>query len=126
MEHYETRQLYALKYINKEECIKMDAVRNILRERAILEQLDHPFLCRLRFAFQDSDYMYMVTDLMFVFSIQIGRCHIYTNQINIFRLGGDLHYHISKQQFDEDVLRFWFAELATAVKYLHCNHVVHR
>lgn len=64
VEHRETRQLYALKYINKEECIRMDAARNIIRERTILEQLDHPFLCRLRFAFQDNEYMYMVTDLM--------------------------------------------------------------
>lgn len=64
VEHRESRRLYALKYINKEECIRMDAVRNIIRERVILEQLDHPFLCRLRFAFQDNDYMYMVTDLM--------------------------------------------------------------
>lgn len=64
VEHKESHQLYALKYINKEECIKMDAVRNIIRERVILEQLDHPFLCRLRFAFQDNEYMYMATDLM--------------------------------------------------------------
>ncbi|KAI7905515.1 kinase-like domain-containing protein [Cokeromyces recurvatus] len=106
VEHRETRQLYALKYINKEECIRMDAARNIIRERVILEQLDHPFLCRLRFAFQDRDYMYMVTDLM---------------------LGGDLHYHLQRQPyFSEDVIRFWFAELASAVKYLHLKQVVHR
>lgn len=64
VEHRESRILYALKYISKDECIRMDAARNIIRERVILEQLDHPFLCRLRFAFQDQDYMYMVTDLM--------------------------------------------------------------
>lgn len=106
VEHKESRSLYALKYISKEECIRMDAVRNIIRERVILEQLDHPFLCRLRFAFQDDDYMYMVTDLM---------------------LGGDLHYHLSRQSyFSEDTIRFWFAELASAVKYLHLKRVVHR
>ncbi|KAI7865874.1 kinase-like domain-containing protein [Spinellus fusiger] len=105
VEHREMHKLYALKYISKEECIHMDAVLNVVRERTILEQLDHPFLCRLRFAFQDNDYMYMVTDLM---------------------LGGDLHYHISRQTFSEDVLRLWFAELASAIKYLHFNRVVHR
>ncbi|KAI7889007.1 kinase-like domain-containing protein [Mucor mucedo] len=106
VEHRESRRLYALKYIDKEECIRMDAVRNIIRERVILEQLDHPFLCRLRFAFQDNDYMYMVTDLM---------------------LGGDLHFHISRQTyFSEDIIRFWFAELASAIKYLHLKRVVHR
>ncbi|KAI8979940.1 kinase-like domain-containing protein [Pilobolus umbonatus] len=106
VEHRESHKLYALKYINKDDCIKMDAVRNIIRERMILEELDHPFLCRLRFAFQDSEYMYMITDLM---------------------LGGDLHFHISRQPyFSEDIIRFWFAELAAAVKYLHMKKVVHR
>ncbi|KAI8328242.1 kinase-like domain-containing protein [Chlamydoabsidia padenii] len=106
VEHRESHQLYAMKYISKDECIRMDAARNVIRERMILEQLDHPFLCRLRFAFQDNLCMYMVTDLM---------------------LGGDLYYHISADQyFSEDVLRFWFAELSSAVKYLHFNGVVHR
>ncbi|RCI03182.1 hypothetical protein CU098_011953, partial [Rhizopus stolonifer] len=107
VEHRESHQLYALKYISKEECINMDAVRNIIRERVILEQLDHPFLCRLRFAFQDNDYMYMATDLM---------------------LGGDLHFHLNCEDtfFSEETLRFWFAELASAVKYLHLKGVVHR
>ncbi|KAI8388502.1 kinase-like domain-containing protein [Radiomyces spectabilis] len=105
VEHRETRKLYALKYISKLECIHMDAVRNVIKERTILEQLDHPFLCRLRFAFQDSESLYMVSDLM---------------------LGGDLHYHISRTSFSEDVLRLWFAELASAIKYLHFNRVVHR
>lgn len=64
VERRDTKVLYALKYISKHECIKMDAVRNIFRERAMLEDLDHPFVCNLRFAFQDDDYMYMVMDLM--------------------------------------------------------------
>ncbi|KAI8977002.1 kinase C-like protein, partial [Mycotypha africana] len=106
VEHRESRKLYALKYIDKEECIRLDAVKNIIRERYILEELDHPFLCRLRFAFQDKHVIYMVTDLM---------------------LGGDLHFHLSRQtQFSENVIRFWFAELASAVRYLHMKGVVHR
>jgi hypothetical protein len=64
VERKDTKQLYALKYISKHDCIQMDAVRNVIRERVMLEQLDHPFICRLRFAFQDDDYMYMVMDLM--------------------------------------------------------------
>ncbi|KAI9303174.1 AGC/YANK protein kinase [Cunninghamella echinulata] len=106
VEHRDSHQLYAMKCINIDDCIGMDAVRNIIRERTILEELDHPFLCRLRFAFQDDSYMYMITDLM---------------------LGGDLYYHISsKSQFSEDVLRFWFAELSSAIKFLHSKLVVHR
>lgn len=56
--------MYALKYISKDQVIKMDAVKNILREREILESVDHAFVVNMRFAFQDDDYMYMCMDLM--------------------------------------------------------------
>lgn len=65
MERKDNKSLFALKYISKEECIRMDALRNIIRERAMLEQLDHPLVCNLRFAFHDDEYMYMVMDLMY-------------------------------------------------------------
>jgi serine/threonine protein kinase len=64
VEKYDTGKLFALKYISKSQVIKMDAVRNVLRERQILETLDHPFVVNMRFAFQDDDYMYMCMDLM--------------------------------------------------------------
>ncbi|ORX56847.1 kinase-like protein [Hesseltinella vesiculosa] len=106
VEHRESRRLYAMKYIDKEECIRLDAARNIIRERNILEQLDHPFLCRLRFAFQDEKAMYMISDLM---------------------LGGDLQYHLNPETpYSDDILRFWFAELSSAVQYLHTKRVIHR
>ncbi|PKY62813.1 kinase-like protein [Rhizophagus irregularis] len=66
VERKDNKRLFALKYISKEECIRMEALRNIFRERSMLEELDHPLVCNLRFAFQDDDYMYMVMDLMYV------------------------------------------------------------
>ncbi|KAJ1963390.1 Serine/threonine kinase [Dispira parvispora] len=105
VERKDTKKLYALKYISKIDCIRMEALTNVLRERNILEELDHPFICNLRFAFQDPDYMYMVLDLM---------------------LGGDLRFHISRRRFIESVIRFWVAELACAIRYLHNKGIVHR
>lgn len=64
VERRETGKIYALKYISKAQVIKMEAVRNILRERQILESLDHAFVVNMRFAFQDDEYMYMCMDLM--------------------------------------------------------------
>jgi serine/threonine kinase 32 len=64
VERRETAKVYALKYISKAQVIKMDAVRNVLRERQILETLDHAFVVNMRFAFQDDEYMYMCMDLM--------------------------------------------------------------
>ncbi|KAI7871842.1 kinase-like domain-containing protein [Spinellus fusiger] len=96
---------YAMKCISKSHCIQMNAVRNILRERAILEQLDHPLVCNMRFAFQDADTLYMVMDLM---------------------LGGDMRFHMSRHTLSENVIRCWMAELICSVKYLHSQGFVHR
>ncbi|KAF9334061.1 hypothetical protein BG006_002773 [Podila minutissima] len=105
VERRETGKVYALKYISKAQVIKMDAVRNILRERQILETLDHAFVANMRFAFQDDEYMYMCMDLM---------------------MGGDLRFHTNRKSFGEDVVRFWIAEMSSAINHLHSLGIVHR
>ncbi|KAF9275268.1 hypothetical protein BGZ68_010915 [Mortierella alpina] len=105
VERRETGKVYALKYISKAQVIKMEAVRNILRERQILESLDHAFVVNMRFAFQDDEYIYMCMDLM---------------------MGGDLRFHMNRRNFGEDVVRFWIAEMSSAVSHLHSLGIVHR
>lgn len=39
VQHKQTRELYALKYINKSKCVKMRAVNNIIQERRLLEEV---------------------------------------------------------------------------------------
>ena len=39
VQHKQGRNLYALKYINKAECIKKQAVANIIQERRLLEEV---------------------------------------------------------------------------------------
>ncbi|KAJ1544914.1 hypothetical protein HK405_008299, partial [Cladochytrium tenue] len=102
----DTKRLYALKYINKMQCIKMRAIQNIFRERAILEELHHPLIVNLRFAFQDDENMFMVLDLM---------------------MGGDLRFHLDRiGGFSEPAARFIAAEVVCAISYLHANKIVHR
>lgn len=38
--------------------VKSESVRNIIRERRMLEHVNHPFICNLRYSFQDIEYMY--------------------------------------------------------------------
>ncbi|KAK2809461.1 hypothetical protein FQN50_003729 [Emmonsiellopsis sp. PD_5] len=71
----------------------------------MLEHLNHPFLCNLRYSFQDIEYIYIVVDLM---------------------NGGDLRFHISRKCFTEDAVRFWVAELACALRYIHSQGIIHR
>ncbi|KAI8866580.1 kinase C-like protein [Ramicandelaber brevisporus] len=105
VERRDTKKLYALKYISKVDCVKMGGLKNVLRERLLLERLDHPLLVNLRFAFQDTDFLYLVVDLM---------------------LGGDLRFHISRKHFVESTVRFWIAEIACALRYLHRKGIAHR
>ncbi|ODH45282.1 AGC/YANK protein kinase [Paracoccidioides brasiliensis] len=96
---------FALKYIRKDEVVRSESVRNIIRERRMLEHLNHPFLCNLRYSFQDIEYIYLVVDLM---------------------NGGDLRFHISRKSFTEDAVRFWIASLACALRYIHSQGIIHR
>lgn len=42
--------------------VRSESVRNIIRERRMLEHLNHPFLCNLRYSFQDMEYMLVPSD----------------------------------------------------------------
>ncbi|KAG2179966.1 hypothetical protein INT43_003753 [Umbelopsis isabellina] len=106
VQHKATKQLYALKYINKAKCIKMRAVDNIISERRLLEQIDYSLIVNLRYAFQDDENLFMVLDLM---------------------LGGDLRFHLERVgSLPEEQVRFYAAELALALNYMHRRRIVHR
>ncbi|KAJ2785142.1 hypothetical protein H4R18_000730 [Coemansia javaensis] len=106
VEHRATGRRYALKYIGKAACISNRSHTNALRERDMLEEIEHPYVVNLRFSFQDEYTMFMVMDLMG---------------------GGDLRFHIMRRRFFEGVIRFWIAELACALHHLHSVHgIVHR
>ncbi|KAI9810853.1 MAG: hypothetical protein M1826_003442 [Phylliscum demangeonii] len=105
VERKDTGLTFALKYIRKDEVVRSESVRNIIRERRMLEQLNHSFICNLRYSFQDIEYLYIVVDLM---------------------NGGDLRFHITRKTFTEDAVRFWMAELGCALRYIHTKGIVHR
>ncbi|KAL1732411.1 kinase-like domain-containing protein [Schizophyllum commune] len=106
VEHKKTKKLYALKYIEKTRCIKQKAVANVIQERRLLEEIDHPFVVNLRYAFQDDENCFFVLDLM---------------------LGGDLRFHLERKgHIPEEVVRFWVAELSSGLAYLHKRKIVHR
>ena len=57
VERKDSGMTFALKYIRKDEVVRSESVRNIIRERRMLEHLNHPFLCNLRYCFQDVEYL---------------------------------------------------------------------
>ena len=48
VQHKQTRDLYALKYINKSKCVKMKAVPNIIQERRLLEEVGSSLLMEFK------------------------------------------------------------------------------
>ena len=53
--------LYAMKTLRKEALIRRNQLAHTSTERYILQNLHHPYLMRLAFAFQTRDKLYMVS-----------------------------------------------------------------
>lgn len=106
VQHKGSKQLFALKYINKTRCIQMRAVENIISERRLLERIDCGLIVNLRYAFQDDDYLFLALDLM---------------------TGGDIRFHLDRLGvMPEAYVQFYAAEVSWALRYLHKKNIVHR
>jgi serine/threonine kinase 32 len=88
----------------------------------MLEHLNHPFLCNLRYSFQDIEYLSGLLHLHHPIPTNIPPRYIVVDLMN----GGDLRFHISRKTFTEDAVRFWMAEMACALRYIHQQGIVHR
>lgn len=98
-------QIYAMKVLKKSVVAAKGQIENTKSERSILCEIRHPFIVRLRFAFQSEDKLYLVTD--------------YYN-------GGSLFYHLRKsRQFTEERARYYASELLLALEHLHSQHIMY-
>ncbi|CAE7364614.1 pkgB [Symbiodinium microadriaticum] len=99
-------QIYAMKVLKKSVISAKGQVEHTKSERSILCEIRHPYIVRLRFAFQSEDKLYLVTD--------------YYN-------GGSLFYHLRKSRaFSEERAKFYAAELLSALDHLHQQHIIYR
>lgn len=105
--HKAENQIYAVKVLQKKMIIKRNETRHIMSERnVLLKNLNHPFLVGLHYSFQTRDKLYFVLD--------------YVN-------GGELFFHLQRERyFPEARARFYAAEMASALGYLHTNGIVYR
>lgn len=102
----DTNSIYAMKVIKKGLIEKYRHVDHTKTERKILGELDHPFLVKLRYAFQSKTKLYMVMD---------------------FVNGGELFFHLKRAKlFTVDRAKFYAAEILLALEYLHSQGVVYR
>lgn len=97
---------FDMQVLRKEQVVRMKQVEHTNSERAVLEVVRHPFLVNLWGTFSDPTFLYMVMD---------------------FVPGGELFTLLRKsQRFPHPVAKFYAAEVALAIDYLHQNGFVYR
>ncbi|XP_061415674.1 serine/threonine-protein kinase Sgk2-like isoform X3 [Lethenteron reissneri] len=105
--HKADGKFFAVKVLQKESILKRKEEKHIMAERnVLLKNVKHPFLVGLHYSFQTTDKLYFVLD--------------YIN-------GGELFFHLQREQcFMEPRARFYSAEMASAIGYLHSLNIVYR
>jgi len=99
-------KIYAMKVLRKDNIIAKKQVAHTKAEKHILEKVSHPFIIKLNYAFQTEGKLYLILD--------------YVN-------GGELFWHLKNSgRFDEDRVRFYTAEIVSALGHLHELGVVYR
>ncbi|KAL8598564.1 Serine/threonine-protein kinase Sgk1 [Nucella lapillus] len=99
--------LYAIKVLQKAAIMKRNEAQHIMSERnVLLKNVKHPFLVGLHYSFQTADKLYFVLD--------------YVN-------GGELFFHLQREKFfPEYRAKFYAAEIASALGYLHSEDIIYR
>ena len=96
----------AVKILKKIKIIKSKQVDHILNELKILSFIDHPFLVKFTGFNQDSQYLYIITEL-----------------IN----GGEMFTYLRKKgKFPPDQAKFYAAQVVQMFEYLHNKNIIYR
>ncbi|KAG8632121.1 hypothetical protein KVT40_001261 [Elsinoe batatas] len=105
----DNRRIYAMKVLSKKVIIQKKEVQHTIGERNILVRTattNSPFIVGLKFSFQTSSDLYLVTDYM---------------------SGGELFWHLQREgRFYEERAKFYIAELILAFRHLHQHDIVYR
>ncbi|XP_018409716.1 PREDICTED: serine/threonine-protein kinase Sgk3 [Nanorana parkeri] len=98
---------YAVKVLQKKVILNKKEQKHIMAERnVLLKNVKHPFLVHLHYSFQTSDKLFFVLD---------------------FINGGELFFHLQRERyFAEPRARFYAAEIASALGYLHSIQIIYR
>ena len=101
-----TGKIYAIKEMSKAKIIDKNSVDSILGEKKILSEIYHPFIVNMIYSFQDSDYLYLVMELI---------------------SGGNLRYNLTiNKTFEENQIKFIIGCIMTGLKYIHSKNILHR
>ena len=99
-------QVFAMKSLSKTTLQKQKQLKYAISECKIMKQLNHPFIVPLYYAFQTPKYLYLILEL----------CP-----------NGDLLGLLEKKGLiEENLARFYIAEVILALEYLHEADIIYR
>jgi len=106
VEKKDNNMLYAMKVLNKQKVFKDNLKRYAITERNVLSAIDHPFIVKLRYAFQNSEYLFLIMD---------------------YYPGGDLGTYLTEEgTFSERKAKVYLSEIILALEELHKNDIIFR
>lgn len=95
----DNKKLFAIKVLKKKDFKLTTSIQHVMVEREILMKSEHPFIVKLRYAFQDDTRLYYCIDYV---------------------AGGDLFTYLQKmKKFNLETARFYAVEILLALEYLH-------
>lgn len=102
----DTGIMYAMKSIEKQRVLKEISVQQVLTEKLILSSIDHPFICKMHWAFHSNKKLHIIME---------------------YYPGGELFYHLKRvKKFSENHAKFYFCEVLMSLKYLHDKDIAYR
>lgn len=101
-----TKEVFAIKAVQKQMIEKTNQVERVRTERRVLALLKHPYIVPLKYAFQTRDKLYFVLK---------------------YCPGGELFFHLSRDgKFTESKAQFYSAQILLAIGHLHGKDIVYR
>jgi len=98
--------VWAIKMLKKSEVIRLQQVEHMLSEKAILMEIDHPFIVNCEASFQDPAYLYLSLE---------------------FIVGGEFFTHLRKAgRLDNNASKFYSAQITAIFEYLHGKDIIYR
>lgn len=102
----ETGTEFAIKVLEKRHIMREKKTQYVMREKEVLMKMNHPFIIRLFYTFQDTDRLYFV--------------------LNYAERGELLDYLHKLSSFDLPCSRWYAAEIVLALEYMHNLNFIHR
>jgi len=100
------KKLYAMKVLNRTKIKQQNLIKYAITERNVMAHMNHPFIVRLRYAFQTNDKLFLVSD---------------------YCPGGDLSQYLEIERiFPEWKAKFYLCEIILAIEALHSQNVIFR